>query len=135
MTEPSMTPPTADPAPAAPAKRGRRWGILGTIVGVVVAVAVFMGIRFVLNNLGGTDIDDYQVGACVDELPMSASPERGGVPDVVDCADSSAKGKIVGAFDGKRFSDANSLCPRSAVSAIELEKSGGGSLLICLARQ
>jgi hypothetical protein len=140
MTEPSMTPPTTDSAravPAAPAKPGRspmgRPRVVGFVVTAVVTVAGITGARFVIDNMLGPDFDDYQIGTCVDVLPLSSTPEPGEVPDVVDCEGASAEGKIVGAFEGKRLYDRHGMCPRSAVSAFELI-SGDDSLLVCLKR-
>jgi len=129
-TEPAATPPPA-PEASTKGKSGRR--IVATIVGVVVAVVVAVGIRALAGGLfHGTSIDDFKVGKCVDQYSTSATAQRTSVPNVVDCSGSSAKATIVGVFDGKAAGDAQTYCPSNADAYLQLDKSAGGTVLVCL---
>jgi hypothetical protein len=115
-------------------RRASRVSLLGGVIGGVVAVAVAAGIRPLLGNLFGPNLDDYQVGTCIDAISFATSAQQTSVPDVVDCSDSAAKARIVSVHNGRRFADAESVCPPPTVSAIELQKRDGGSILLCLVR-
>jgi hypothetical protein len=132
MTEPTSTPPPATPIPAAPSKGGSGGKVLMIAVGVVVAVVVALGARQLLGAVLGDNLDDYREGACLDSLAMSSTAERTSVPNVVDCNDPAAEARILEVNEGGRFAHANVLCPTVAVSAVELQKRDGGTILLCL---
>jgi hypothetical protein len=119
------------PAPVAPKKsRTALVTILSIVVAFVVAVG-FFAVRSIL--FPSKTVDDFQVGKCVDQLSTSSTVQQTAVPNVVDCSSSSAKARIIGVFDGKSMTDANTYCPSSStVAALELHKVSGGTTLVCL---
>jgi hypothetical protein len=138
MTDPSAAAgqPIATPAPAPEApkkgKSGRK--TLISIVSVVVAIVVAVGVKIAVGGLfHTTTVDDFQVGKCVDQYSTSATAQQTSVPKIVDCSKSSAKAKIVGVYDGKTAANAESSCPASADAYLQLNKSAGGTVLVCLA--
>ena len=132
MTELAPAPPAVTP-PATPAKGRSGKKTMAIIVAIIVAAVVAAGVRIVLSNLNaGPNVADFKVGACINYLPVSSTAQSTAVPNIVDCSGSSARGKIVAVYDGKHFSDARAYCPNNTKGALELTKSGGGSVLVCV---
>jgi hypothetical protein len=121
-------------APSKP-KSGRR--TLISIVSVVLVAAMVITLKIVLGGLLGglfhrTTVSDFQVGKCIDQVSLSTTAQKTSVPNVVDCSSSSAKAKITGVYDGKTAADATTYCS-TADAYLELDKSAGGTTLVCLA--
>lgn len=107
--------------------------LAGLIVGVVGAV-ILVGLNFLRDRLGPS-AEDFAAGECIDSISLSANPRETSVPNVVDCSDPAARARVVAVHDGRRFSDAQLVCPATAEAAVEVKKARGGSFLLCLVRQ
>jgi hypothetical protein len=128
---PAGPPPLLVPAAPVKPKAGKR--VLTTIVSIVVAIVVAVGLFALKSVLFPTKtVSDFQVGKCVDQLSTSTTVQQTAVPNVVDCSDSSAKAKIIGVYDGKSVADADTSCPSATIAALELTKTTGGTTLVCL---
>lgn len=94
----------------------------------VLATLVFGGGFLLYDYFASRTLDTYRVGACID---ADAGYEGADFPNLVDCADSSAKARILKFY----YSSGSAvLCPRGTDFAIELKRANSTRVL-CLAYQ
>jgi hypothetical protein len=85
--------PGAFPPPAAPAKRSKK--LVRSIISLIVAVVVALGVRFVFSQFDETDAETSKVGGCLHNQGSEKNPD---LVDV-DCSSGDAQFKILKKFD------------------------------------
>jgi hypothetical protein len=121
MTELTPNPvpgaPAPVPAPTEPAKKGGAGKTVGTIVGVLVVLAVLafkFGWPYLQEAIAASK---FVVGTCLD---VDLDGPDGTIDEInaVDCASAEAKSKIVAIFDGT-VEDTDRLCPDTAIAGVQ----------------
>lgn len=119
---------------AAPKKKNIARSLILTVVGVVVAAALYLGVNALLNR---NSAENAKVGDCLPAAATDNSSDDASDLDKVDCSSAEAATKVVGIVNGlnrAEFDAAENPCTAysTAESALWIGKEGRDGTTFCL---
>ena len=139
---PAGQPPPGTPG-TPPAKKGGRKKVVFTVLGVLVALAVALGVwagvSGGLDALGGDRTAEAKQGDCLGDLnaPAEGQTTEANNAKVVDCASTDAKFTVVGRIDDKTEAEATAAACTAYpdASLVYFARKGGATngYILCLA--
>lgn len=130
--------PAGTPAPGAPgAAPSKKRGVMRRVLVYVVGIVVVLGGGFAYRYFTGDPETRAEVGSCIADVPAVSEGQEAKANNakVVECTSADAKYKVVGRFEDKTKTEADTLCGEIAETEAIFTSIGssGKGLVLCLA--